>query len=314
MSTITPKRLPFDILPTATLVSAPYALLEPQPIHSISSTSSTTNQATVPVIQKCLDEEQGKKVLGLIYAAGGSIEKRTVTSTTTPVITANNGDKHLSSYYLSKNEKREEGPVVVEKESTSLDFIDKVNSFLKIESKGLVKHIDLQLLIDNNITIEDLVGSCKIGITDLVATGIIKNVKDLRALGFKMSDLVINRELFRAQHLPDLFKLTYQKLHKMKGIEFSAYDLINCEFYPNELSALSFSFDHLIQDNCLSAIQLKSLNYSLADLISLNFTKENLEMLGITRRHALDLFQWDRKEYAEFTGQPAYNKMKRKKG
>lgn len=307
---MTTRRLPFEILPTLTLVSAPYPEREheresyvcPLPVQSISSSSSTPSQQSRPLTY--LDDEQGKRVLGLIYARGGSIEKRGTTATTSSLLVPQ--QQHQTTFYMSSNnsEKRQE------ESHTPLDFIDKMNSYLHIESKGLVKHIDLQLLVDNDITIEDLVGECEIGIADLMAAGIVKDVNDLRALGFRMSDIVINRELFRAQHLADLFQLTYRKLHKMKGIEFGTFHLLKCDFYPNELLTLAFSFDHLIRDNCLSAEQLLGLNFSLSDLIALDFTKENLQMLGIGRRQALDVFKWQRKEFADFTGQPEYHRKK----
>lgn len=309
------KRLPFEILPTTTLVSAPYPESRQQqerPVHSISSGGGDTklpqsNQPNKSV--KYLDEEQGKKILAIIYERNGSIENA---GRPQPQQQQQQQKKqHQSSFYVPEKATRKD-------EETGgggggLDIIDKMNDYFHIESKGLVKHIDLPLLVKHAITLDDLIRRCGVAITDLLATGIVQGVQDLCALKFKMTDLVINTELFRVQHLPDLFQLTYIKLRKMKSIRFGALDIIECNFYPNELAQLGFSFDHLINDNGINAKQLKCLNFSLADLISLNLTTENLKKLAITPRVAIEVFGWDRQEYAEFTGHATYNTRKMNK-
>lgn len=302
------KRLPFEILPTATLVLAPYPECDqqqPAAVHSISSGSSKPLQVSSQPNKtvKYLDEEQGKKILALIYERNGSLDN-----------TSNHEEEedeapqkkphqqqHKSSFYVPEKENKKNKEERVRE--GGLDMIDKVNDYFRIESKGLVKHIDLPLLLKYDITLDDLIRRCGIAITDLMDTRIIQCVEDLCALKFKMTDLVIDPRLFRVQHLPDLFQLTYVKLRKMKSIRFGALDMIECGFFPNELAQLGFSFDHLINDRGINAKQLKCLNFSLADLISLNLTVENLEKLGITPRIAIEIFGWDRQEYAEFTGQ-----------
>ena len=183
-----------------------------------------------------------------------------------------------------------------------LGLLEKASDYLGIASNRLVKHIDRDLLIQNGVTIEDLVHKCDIGITDLMSAGIVTSVEDLMALGFKMSDVVVNRTRFQAQQLADLFQLNYEKLRRLKGVKFSALDLLVCKFYPFELAALGFSFDEIIKSGGLNAKQLKALNFSLADLVSLQFSPEHLELLDISRHQALHEFKWDRKQYAEFVG------------
>lgn len=302
------KRLPFEILPTATLVSAPYPECEqqqPTAVHSISSSANKpppqmSSQPNKTV--KYLDEEQGKKILALIYERNGSLDNTGNHEEEEEEAPQKKPQQHKSSFYVPEKEKKKEERVR-EGGGGGLDMIDKMNDYFRIESKGLVRHIDLPLILKYDITLDDLIRRCGIAITDLMDTRIIQGVEDLCALKFKMTDLVIDPRLFRVQHLPDLFQLTYVKLRKMKSIRFGALDMIECGFFPNELAQLGFSFDHLVNDRGINAKQLKCLNFSLADLISLNLTTENLEKLGITPRIAIEIFGWDRQEYAEFTGQ-----------
>lgn len=302
------KRLPFEILTTAAILAAPYPESQPlvsipSPVYSITSSSINTIK---PKTVKYLDEVQGKKILTLIYERGGTIEKSGKRETTTP---SKKKQSHQSSFYVPNNnqEKEQKG----EEKGGGLDILDKMSDYFHIESNRLLKYIDLDLLVENAITLDDLLRRCDVAITDLVATGIVQGVDDLCALKFKMTDLVINEQLFRVQHLPDLFQLTYPQLRKMKNIRFSALDIIECQFYPNELAQLGFSFDHLINDKGLNVKQLECLNFSLADLISLNLTVENLQTLGITSRIALDVLNWDPQEYATFVGKPVLHNTRK---
>lgn len=288
------KRFPFQILSTAAILAAPYpeslSPSSPTPVYSI--TSSTTKPKTV----KYLDEAQGKKILTLIYERGGTIEKTTKREVI--AIPGNKKQAHQSSFYVPNNQEKVQKEE--EKGGGGFDILDKMSDYFHIESNRLLKYIDLDLLVENDITLDDLIRRCDVAITDLLATGIVQGVDDLCALKFKMTDLVINEQLFRVQHLPDLFQLTYMQLRKMKNIRFSALDIIECHFYPNELAQLGVCFDHLINDKGLNFKQLKCLNFSLADLISLNLTSENLQTLGITKSTALGVLGWDPQEYANF--------------
>ena len=294
------KPLPFETLPTRAIVDAPYPgarsqshPLSPSTLPSTQSVSSKSIQPQQkPLVTREvreLDAEQGKRILALIYERNGSIATK-VQSMKRP----GEGGTHQPSYYMSK-----EGSTKSEKKS-ELDLLDRVNDYLCIGSTRSIKHIDRDLLVANNITLNDLVSICDIGITDLWSSGIVTCVKDLRALNFQMNDVVIKRERFQAQQLADLFGLNYEKLRKMKGVEFGVIDLLTCHFATNELSALSFSFDRMIRKHELNNIQLKSLKHSLCDLITLGFQKEHLEILDISDEQAIQEFKWDAKEYATF--------------
>ena len=291
------KRFPFQILSTAAILAAPYP--ESLPSSSSSSTPtpvySITSNTTKPKTVKYLDEAQGKKILTLIYERGGTIEKTTKREVI--AIPGNKKQAHQSSFYVPNNQEKVQKE---EEKGGGFDILDKMSDYFHIESNRLLKYIDLDLLVENDITLDDLIRRCDVAITDLLATGIVQGVNDLCALKFKMTDLVINEQLFRVQHLPDLFQLTYMQLRKMKNIRFSALDIIECHFYPNELAQLGVCFDHLINDKGLNFKQLKCLNFSLADLISLNLTSENLQTLGITKSTALGVLGWDPQEYANF--------------
>lgn len=299
--------LPFDILPTASIVNAPSkAVHYHQPMVEKESVSQerhqpaiiqsmSSNTTTKPSHVSELEEEQGKKILSLIYERSGTIEKK---GTAAAGINARITPKHhTDSFYISKQATT---TAVTNGNEKKMDFLDKVTDYLGIETKRSIRHIDRELLIENEITMKDLIGKCDLSITDLKNAGIVTSVKHLRQLDFKMSDVVINRERFQAQQLADLFGLNYNLLRKMKGVEFGTIDLLTCKFSPNELQALSFSFDRLIREGDISAKQIKALKFSLADLISLQFVKEHLEILGITKEDALQEFKWDHKEYAAF--------------
>jgi len=281
-------RLPFEILPTLSIVNAPYPDATTPPVQSISSVPKKT---VVPREVKELDEEQGKRIIQLIHDRDGTMEKKVgVLSTYQPA-----AKPHQSSFYVK-------APSLSNVPKKELGLLEKASDYLGLASTNLIKHIDRDLLIQNGITIGDLVGECDIGITDLMSAGIVTDVPDLLKLGFKMTDVVINRTRFQAQQLADLFQLNYEKLRRLKGVKFSVIDLIACKFYPNELAALGFSFDYMVRNNGINAVQLRCLNFSLSDLVSLQLTKEHLKILGITRSQALNDFKWDRKEYASFIG------------
>lgn len=306
-------RLPFEILPTASIVAAPLvrvvlATTTPTPVQSISSVVASKK----PVIPKEvveLDEEQGKRIIALIYEKDGSMEKKgtTVIHTKQPqqqLTQSRRRPPHQSSFYIEKecgsNNASITSPneVVIKKE---MNLLDRVSDYLSIESKGLIKLIDRDLLVENGITIEDLVGpKCDIGISDLKNAGIVTNVHDLRLLGFKMSDVVINRRRFQAQQLADLFQLNYHLLRKMKGVNFGILDMLRCQFSPNELQALDVSFDYMIRNNSLNADQLLLLNFSLQDLVSLHFHRDHLEILDITTSQQVRAFGWGSSEFKEF--------------
>ncbi len=325
-------RLPFDILTAEQIVNAPYPdrsnvtqrltshpvapiinhCIQPTPIQSISSPI----KSSVPKEVRELDEEKGKKIIALIYERGGSLEKkgRSQVQQQHPHQTMQPGQQplhHQSSYYMDKDGSANNSSISKSENKKEMNLLDKMSVYLSLESKSLIKHIDKEILVENGITIEDLIGRCECTITDLKNAGIVNGSQDLSDLGFKMSDVVIDRKRFQAQQLADLFQLSYQKLRKMPGVEFSVLDLLQCHFHANELAALSFSLDDMIQRGAINAKQLKLLNFSLSDLISLQFSKEHLELLGITRRQALDDFKWARKEYSEFTGEPMHNGKKR---
>lgn len=315
-------RLPFETLTTETIVSAPYlhrslplvtvatASVTPNNLPIVQSLSSATvvNKLSGPREVKELDEEKGKKIIALIYQRKGSMEKKgKPQQQQQQQTTAQSG--HQSSYYLNKH--ANESNSYKSETKKEMNLLERVSDYLSIESARLIKHIDKELLIENAITLEDLISLCDCSITDLMSAGIVTQVKDLTDLGFKMSDLVINRNRFQAQQLADLFKLNHQKLRKMPGVEFGVVDLLQCHFYPNELAALNFSLDDMIQRGTINATQLRCLNFSLPDLISLQFSKEHLDLLGISRRQALDDFKWSRKDYAEFTGEPLHNGRKK---
>lgn len=303
-------RLPFESLTTEAIVSAPYPDRSSPPsvtpiVQSLSS-ATMINKLAGPREVKELDEEKGKKIIALIYQRKGSMEKKKRPQQQQQQ-TIQSG--HQSSYYL--NSHGSETNTHKSETKKEMNLLERVSDYLSIESTRLIKHIDKELLIENGITLEDLISLCDCSITDLMSAGIVTQIKDLIDLGFKMSDLVLNRNRFQAQQLADLFKLNHQKLRKMPGVEFGVVDLLQCHFYPNELAALNFSLDDMIQRGTINATQLRCLNFSLPDLISLQFSKEHLDILGISRRQALDDFKWSRKDYADFTGEPLHNGRKK---
>ncbi len=313
------KRLPFEIRPTAAILAAPYPDAEEQEVVPIpQSMSSGDARQGQPKTVKYLDDEQGIKILALIYRRNGSIEKTERKKKTGEEIQESGLVRQRSSYILRRDEIEEEKKEeVLSVEKNGLDLWDKMSDYLRIESKRMVRHISLKLLVENDISLEDLIVECGVAFTDLLAAGILQSVEDLCALQFKTTDLVINERLFRVQHLPDFFKLYYPEMRKMKSICFGANDIIDCNFTPDELDQLRFSFDHLIKDKGINAKQLRfisvDMHYSLADFIRLGLLAENLVAMGITPRIACEAFGWDSQEVANFTGLPQHITRKGKK-
>jgi hypothetical protein len=201
--------------------------------------------------------------------------------------------KHKDTFYIGREEEDE-------KPKNNETVIDKFVDFMGIELDEIVGFrgdITMKVLIDNKITIKDLILQCKLSITNLKP--IILTFEDLIDLKFRLSDLVINRKLFNVNQFTMFFNMNYESLRNIPHFSFNIVTLINCNFYATELLTLGFSFHKMIKNGEISKEQLEALNLSLPDLMTLGFNKKHLKKLNISEREALSDFQWKPKDYKD---------------
>ena len=175
--------------------------------------------------------------------------------------------------------------------------------------------LTLELLILNNVSVRALIDACRVPMTNLYDAGIVTSFKDLQDLHFHPRDLLRKRELFQASALPQLFQTSFGGM-RSQGCGFSLDDLKEqyfkasktrrerkAKFYSSELQSLGVSLDTIIREDRVTVQQLIDLNYELNDLETLGFEREHLDLLGITRKLALEPwpagFGWSRAEYTE---------------
>lgn len=291
--------LPFILLPTRLLKPREIEQVEvmlPSPQQRPLTSVSSVN--TVIPVKRELDESAGMAILEYIYSKkGGALNKAGDVDNSRR--NRRRGDEeetsHKASFYIEPSVKKGGGDA-----SADLGMIDRLTDALGMPSKAKVKFITKEVLMRNDVTIQILIEECKVGITDLKVGGIVESFQDLIDLKFRMLDCVSNRTLFNVSHLYTLFHVGYKQLRRHPNVQFCTLDLLQCQFCASELQTLQFSFDRLIEKGAINAIQLHCLNFSLSDLISLNFRPEHLHTLKISRNDAIDRFGWDAKEYRQF--------------
>lgn len=265
-----------------------------RPLTSVSSVN------TVIPVKRELDESAGMAILEYIYSKKGGALNKTAGDVDNSRRNRRRGDEeetsHKASFYIEPSVKKGGGNDA----SVDLGMIDRLTDALGMPSKAKVKFITKEVLMRNDVTIQILIEECKVGITDLKVGGIVESFQDLIDLKFRMLDCVSDRTLFNVSHLYTLFHVGYKQLRRHPKVQFCTLDLLQCQFCASELQTLQFSFDRLIEKGTINAIQLHCLNFSLSDLISLNFRPEHLHSLKISRNDAIDRFGWDAKEYRQF--------------
>lgn len=168
--------------------------------------------------------------------------------------------------------------------------------------------ITLEMLVLNKVSVRALIEECRVPITELVQAGVLRTFQDLRELHFRVPDLLRKRELFQAGTLVQLFHTRFVDM-RAAGCQFGLAELKPTldrkgrerKFYPGELETLGVSLDPMIREDQVSAAQLIDLNCELDELLAIGFERAHLELLGITRKQALDPwpagFGWRKSEY-----------------
>ena len=324
------ENLPFNILPTKLLKpnNKQNLCYNELPVISYQEEEEESNQSQPiqeikksfnPVINRLLDNISGLAILDLIYKRGGKIledeeeddddddddyyyEEEKEGKGSKPKI----NNRHRNTFYIEKNDKkREYGSKVKEyNKKEKIGFIDTCIDYVRMESESNIKHITKQVLINNNITIRDIIIHCGVSITDMKSAGIINTYDDLIELKFNLKDLVRNRKLFDVNKLVLLFGVDYKTMRKYTNTIFDINDLKACKFYAADLQTLQFTFNKIINRKRITKEELRDLNYSLKDLISLGLTKKHLEILNISQRYALHIngLNWLKEDYMRLVG------------
>lgn len=201
---------------------------------------------------------------------------------------------HKETFYMAPVEQRapSDGPLELDRKLKQAFNIVVVSSN--------IKYITKDFLVRHGFTLEVLIRRCKVSIEELRLARILDSFDDLLDMKFKARDLVLDRQLFNTDKLAALYNTYYEDLRACKRFSLTAFDLAECQFYPNELMAIEFSFDPMISKGYISKSQLAKLKFKLADVRMLGFTADHANLLGINERDARKLFKWDPAEFSDF--------------
>jgi hypothetical protein len=173
-----------------------------------------------------------------------------------------------------------------QKTPTKLGLLDTAADYARIKSDSNMKNINKEVLINNGITISNLIEDCRVSITDLYVAGILTSFDDLIDLGFKPTDLTLNTELFNCASLVRLFKVNHNDM-KAKRVEIDLEALMVGGFCSNDLEVIKFSIAPMIESGHIANKQLWALKYSFNDLLSLGLNKAHVSKLDISARRAV---------------------------
>lgn len=162
------------------------------------------------------------------------------------------------------------------------------------------------------IKLENLIKNYSVSISDLYLCKIINSFNDLKSLKFKVSDLVINRELFNVSHLRQLYDIDYKKIIE-NDIVFNLIVIRKCEFTYNELYNLNFDFktcfDHslkIIRPDIDFKTVIRQYKKYLTEIFASNppqITFQNLKLLGLKQKY-LDIIGIKPNEIKRFENEP----------
>lgn len=241
-----------------------------------------------------MDEESGKKILDYIYdEMNGSLMKNK--SKRKPLAKAGIAENgHKNAFYIPEQKS------IASSSTTTTSFFDRISDSLGLKTTSNVAKIDLDTLVNNEMTLEILIDDCEIPISNLRQANIVTTFQDLLALKFTPMDLVRNRQLFNAGTLKTLFDADYKTMRKYQ-VPIDIVHIMKGKFLSSELQTLGFNFEQMIDEGGIGRSQLHALNFSLSDLINLGIEKKHLVKLKITKEQALsprpDGFGWDKETY-----------------
>lgn len=241
-----------------------------------------------------LSEKSGLAILGhAIKLTGGNVIFGQATQK--PTREPKKRGYHKDTFYMPTPEERAPG------EYTPLE-LDRTlkQAFNIVVVPSNIKYITKDFLVRHGFTLQDLIQHCEVPIEELKLARILFTFDDLLDLKFKARDFVTNRQLFSTDKLAALYGVLYEDLRQCKRFSLTAFDLAECQFYPNELMALEFSFDPMVSRGYIDKRQLAKLKFSLADMRLLGFCADHAVSLRIDSRDARKLFKWDVREFEQF--------------
>jgi hypothetical protein len=204
--------------------------------------------------------------------------------------------EHKPTYYLpssSSSSKESKSPDI-------MDFWNNITSTFGIEQKVKPSDINRDFLCQERVTIKKLITKCKVPISELYNAHITRTFDDLVSLGFRVRDLTLDREKLKADIFVSLFNTHYDIIRERIG--FTIADLIQAQFTCAELETLKFTFAPMIENGGIGKDHLKTLNFSLNDLIKRGLKRSHILRLKITEKEALlsldyGGFGWDAHEF-----------------
>lgn len=318
--------LSFEIIPTS--------LLQPSKIRKYNDTPLITTMNTTTVVEpirsvtqtKELDRATGLAILKFVEEK----ERLSVNNTNTTSSSSNTTKTtqvkprpsqldrkkgaHKNTFYLGIEEEKERG-----KESTSVissstkkegesyqwtNFIfdrktlmGALNNFVNLGMDDEIRRINKSYLINHGVTVENLICDCKVDLRELRKCHIITNLDDLLDLGFKLSDMTIDRKIFNVTTAVTFFDVTYSRLRDYNDFDLGIFNIINSHFYAAELCTLGYHIDYMIVNNYIRKKDLLELNFELSDLVLLGFNAVHIKILGISQREAINTFEWNEDDY-----------------
>jgi hypothetical protein len=285
---------PYELVPTESLRFQLMTIDEPvAPMIQVQSVSSVSNKQKTMVSRE-LDEESGKKILDYIYDEmnGSLISKKKKRKPLAKPGIADNG--HKNAFYIPEQK------TINSSGTTSTSLFDRISDSLGLKTTSNVAKIDLDTLVNNEMTLEILIEDCEIPISNLRQANIVSTFQDLLALGFTPMDLTRDRKLFNVGTLKTLFDADYKTMRKY-NVPIDIEHIMKGKFVASELQTIGFTFEYMIQEKGIGRSQLHALNFSLSDLINLGLENQHLRILDISKRRALsprpDGFGWDKETY-----------------
>lgn len=267
---------PCLIVPTSDLTIGPTKSSVSQPIAI--PIVATPNIIISPV-QRTLDEKTGLAILTYVYD-NKSLFYDEDDEDDRPAI------PESSFFGLPSKKKSANERSLIEKGKTLMNLYPR---------KDNIRFIDKWFLMKHKLTVEILISECKVEITNLKRAGILSTFEDLCEVGFRLKDLVLDRELFNVGHIVQLYGMDANSL------DLTLEDLLECHFIPAELLTLQFSLPDMIENTGICGRHVQRLGYDLQSLIQLGLTKKHLKKLGITYPIAVNVMKWDPKEVSQMS-------------
>jgi len=216
-----------------------------------------------------LDTESGLRILDYIHSRGGGIT------------VAHDTKKQRSGDALFFTPSS-----LTERARPALTILDKLGEGLGLSLTSNVKHLTLDVLVANDMSLRILLEKCRVSVTNLKNAGIVTRLDDLKTLRFRVKDMVRDRELFDAGRFKMFYnprtdenpkpKTCFQFIRDTSDLTFDLEDVVACQFYPGELETLGVSLNTLIREDGATAADLCALKLPVSTLRTLDFSFSTL--------------------------------------